>query len=151
MGSVIDYRKCPQCGGFLYNEWYYKTGEEFEHCNRCGRWEEIRFPENEDEKKLVDQSGLLKKSATGFGRCLIMFTSGFGHSFSLSEPYSEEIEKWYTETMKDKEVDPEQSYLTRWDEETGKIVVVHGKDPGLYDDFEKGESEECSSAENTDS
>lgn len=77
-----------------------------------------------------------------------MGVNGAGQSFSLSEPYSEEIEKWYMETMKDENVDPENSYLTRWDEETGQLIVVHGKDPGLYDDFETEADEECSSAEN---
>lgn len=78
-----------------------------------------------------------------------MSVNGVGRSFSLSEPYSEEIEKWYMDAMKDENVDSEGSYLTRWDEETEQLIVVHGKDPGLYDDYETEVDEECSSAEDT--
>lgn len=149
MGSVINYYKCPQCGGIVYNDWYYTAGEEYENCSRCGRWAEIRHPENDEERKLVDKSGLLHRSGMGYGRCSIMSVNGVGRSFSLSEPYSEEIEKWYMDAMKDENVDSEGSYLTRWDEEIEQLIVVHGKDPGLYDDYETEVDEECSSAEDT--
>ena len=36
MGSVIGIDKCPRCGGLLHNEYWYKTGEERNFCERCG-------------------------------------------------------------------------------------------------------------------
>lgn len=36
MGSVIDYIACPNCGTEAYNDFYYKTGEEYINCNNCG-------------------------------------------------------------------------------------------------------------------
>ncbi len=36
MGSVIDYIECPHCGQEAYNDFYYKTGEEYVICNHCG-------------------------------------------------------------------------------------------------------------------
>ena len=36
MGSVIDYIECPKCGGEAYDEFYYKSGEEFIVCPDCG-------------------------------------------------------------------------------------------------------------------
>jgi hypothetical protein len=36
MGSVIDYIECPNCGQEAYNDFYYKTGEEYTSCNSCG-------------------------------------------------------------------------------------------------------------------
>lgn len=36
MGSVIDYIACPNCGTEAYNDFYYKTGEEYTNCNNCG-------------------------------------------------------------------------------------------------------------------
>jgi Zn ribbon nucleic-acid-binding protein len=36
MGSVIDYIECPNCGQEAYNDFYYKTGEEYTACNSCG-------------------------------------------------------------------------------------------------------------------
>ncbi len=144
MGSVIDYKKCPQCGGVVYDEYYYKSGEENAVCLRCGRWADVRLPTDEKElAKDPEKIRYLVSKGEGLGRCTIAFTNGVSRSFSLGEPYSEEIEKWYMEAMKDENVDPEKSYLTRWDAETGQLVVVHGKDPGLYDDeIDEAEDEE---------
>ena len=36
MGSVIDYIECPNCGCEAYDDFYYKTGEEYTNCNNCG-------------------------------------------------------------------------------------------------------------------
>lgn len=36
MGSVIDYIECSHCGGEAYDDYYYKTGEEYINCNNCG-------------------------------------------------------------------------------------------------------------------
>lgn len=36
MGSVIDYIECPNCKHEAYDDFYYKTGEEYINCNNCG-------------------------------------------------------------------------------------------------------------------
>jgi len=36
MGSVISDIECPNCGQEAYNDFYYKTGEEYINCNNCG-------------------------------------------------------------------------------------------------------------------
>jgi hypothetical protein len=36
MGSVIDYIACPNCKCEAYDDFYYKTGEEYISCNNCG-------------------------------------------------------------------------------------------------------------------
>lgn len=37
MGSVIEYIDCPNCGSpDCFDDFYYKTGEEYINCNRCG-------------------------------------------------------------------------------------------------------------------
>ena len=41
MGSVIDYIECPHCGQEAYIDFYYKTGEEYINCNKCGYQENI--------------------------------------------------------------------------------------------------------------
>lgn len=135
MSSVCDYYKCPQCGGLAYNEYYLRTRAESEFCFRCGRWTKMKLPSTAEEKALLlPGEARITQSGFGYGRCSIAGKNGVGRSFSLSEPYSEEIEKWYQEAMSDETVDPETSYLTRWDEETKQVIVVHGKDPGLYED-----------------
>jgi hypothetical protein len=36
MGSIIDYIECPNCKHEAYNDFYYKTGEEYTNCGNCG-------------------------------------------------------------------------------------------------------------------
>jgi hypothetical protein len=36
MGSVIDYIECPNCKEEAFNDFYYKTGEEYTCCQHCG-------------------------------------------------------------------------------------------------------------------
>ena len=36
MGSIIDYIECPNCTQEAYDDFYYKTGEEYVNCNSCG-------------------------------------------------------------------------------------------------------------------
>jgi Zn ribbon nucleic-acid-binding protein len=36
MGSVIDYIECPHCEHEAYDDFYYKTGEEYINCQNCG-------------------------------------------------------------------------------------------------------------------
>lgn len=52
MGSVIDYIECPNCKTEAYNEFYYKTGEEYVNCNNCGYHYSATI-KNRD-KKIVD-------------------------------------------------------------------------------------------------
>ena len=41
MGSIIDYIECPNCGEEAFMELYYKTGEEYTFCPKCGYTKEI--------------------------------------------------------------------------------------------------------------
>ena len=37
MGSTISNEKCSQCGGIYVIDYYYRTGEEYQFCQRCGK------------------------------------------------------------------------------------------------------------------
>lgn len=144
MGSVTEYEKCPQCGGVVCHEYYFKTGEETEVCLRCGRWAQVLLPSSKEEwaKLLLGEKFLIRKGE-GLGRCCIRTTAGVGESFSLGEPYSDALDEWYMRTMKEDSVDQESSYLTKWDVRTAQVIAVHGNDPGLYDDEFGTEEDAC--------
>lgn len=36
MGSVLDFIECPNCKHEAFDDFYYKTGEEYIGCNNCG-------------------------------------------------------------------------------------------------------------------
>lgn len=116
MSSVVDYKKCPRCGGVMYYEFNCRTGEEYGICDRCG----ANYGFEEDNES--------------FGRCYIQFNNGVGRSFSLAEPVNDKVKSWYEEQIKREDVDPDKSYLMAWDTVKKEIVVVYGNDPGSYDD-----------------
>jgi len=50
MGSVIDYIECPNCKSpDCYDDFYYKTGEEYVHCSDCGYSKSVTI-KNRDKK-----------------------------------------------------------------------------------------------------
>lgn len=51
MGSVIDYIECPDCGSEAYDEFYYKSGEEYITCNHCGYNRRFYISNIEDQDK----------------------------------------------------------------------------------------------------
>lgn len=53
MGSVIDYIDCPNCKSpDCYDDFYYKTGEEYIHCSDCGYTKSLTIKNR--EKKLSE-------------------------------------------------------------------------------------------------
>ena len=57
MGSVIDYIDCPKCGNESYNEFYYKSGEEYIFCDHCGYTRKF-FIDNWDDKDKKQEDAL---------------------------------------------------------------------------------------------
>lgn len=59
MGSVISGVRCPNCGNEdAYNEYYYKSDEEFTLCDKCGYSYE-RWIAKKDDKAVYDINGCL--------------------------------------------------------------------------------------------
>jgi len=48
MGSVIDYIECPNCKQEAFSDFYYKTGEEYVNCNKCGYHYSSTYKRNDD-------------------------------------------------------------------------------------------------------
>jgi Zn ribbon nucleic-acid-binding protein len=56
MGSIIDYIACPNCGQEAYNDYYYKTGEEYINCQKCGYHYSATY-KTDDKGKFVTKDG----------------------------------------------------------------------------------------------
>jgi Zn ribbon nucleic-acid-binding protein len=56
MGSVIDYIECPNCKQEAYNDFYYKTGEEYVNCQNCGYHYSATY-KRDDEGEFVTKDG----------------------------------------------------------------------------------------------
>jgi len=56
MGSVIDYIECPNCKQEAYDDFYYKTGEEYVNCQNCGYHYSATY-KRDDEGEFVTKDG----------------------------------------------------------------------------------------------
>jgi len=81
MGSVIDYIDCPHCGEEAYNDFYYKSGEEYTNCIHCGYQHSVTI-KNRDKNldELTDDDWEVKESPNPFGVCKIKTKDNLGHS-----------------------------------------------------------------------
>ena len=68
MGSVIDYIDCPSCGNEAYNDFYYKTGEEYTNCSHCGYHYSATI-KNRDKKlnELTEEDWEIKELKNPYG------------------------------------------------------------------------------------
>ena len=84
MGSVIDYIECPHCGHEAYNDFYYKTGEEYVICNNCGYHYSSQW-KRDDNGNLITKDGTEDYS---FDNCIM-------ETKELKNPYGAYRIKYY--------------------------------------------------------
>lgn len=143
MGSVIDYISCPDCGTEAYNEFNYKTGEEYISCNACGYFRRFYITNLEEQGK-PQLEGLpwlpeFKIEEThGCGAYKLKPKGFIGYECgSFTQPESEWEFISLVEARKDEIEHAE--YTTFVDGVLNKIVLIEGD---LYNDVhpETGES-----------
>lgn len=65
MGSVINYKECPNCKEEAFSEFYYKTGEEFTGCSSCGYSHTIRLKNRSGD--ISEDNIVVKEIAKPYG------------------------------------------------------------------------------------
>ena len=139
MGSVMDYVECSQCGGAMFTDYYYKSGEEYWICKRCGKHGKVELVRDEERNVIFDERGNPKyceEDVASFG-CAKITIKGHGASLScFNKPITEEDKQAFFKMLEDEKVDKEQSYLSFWNAETGKVEMIYGQDPKLYGEDE---------------
>lgn len=151
MASLIDIIECPQCGGLYSTDYYYRTGEEYRHCVRCGRYEEYVLVRGEDGKPVKGEDEYYQmehKLVEGLGSAKIALKNGFAQISSLTQSVDQGIIDKFHEIMEDPDVDKDESYLSSWDSERKELVMIYGKMPETYAEFNEKISKEESSLEN---
>lgn len=140
MGSVMDWVECPQCGGSMFTDYYYKSSEEYWMCKRCGKHGKVELVRNEEGEVVFDEKGKVDyktEDLDGYG-CAKIAILGHGASFScFNKPITEDDKKAFFEKLEEENVDKERSYLSFWNEETQKIEMLYGEAPKPF-----GEDEE---------
>lgn len=150
MGSVIDYEKCPRCGGILSTEFNYKTFEEWKSCSRCGRREGWSYLRDENGAVILGDDGTPQKEIEdipGFGAAYLQFDT-IGVCYPLMKPDDTELKKaFYEELQNNNNLIKERCYLTVWDDATGDVKAEYGALPETFDDFEKSHANDGSEEE----
>lgn len=146
MGSVIDYTRCPQCGGVYYRDFNYRSLEEFCACSRCGKTESLSIERDSDGNAILDEGGkphYVEDSHFGFGAARIMKTTGIGTVLHFGEPVDKETNALFHEALhSNQDIDEANCYLTSWDSDKGDVIALFGEVPPLYSEEE---DEECDS------
>ena len=148
MTGVIDEAACPQCGyEHAYTEFQTRTFEEVTICTLCGyrSWTRTLI---DRKRSAADSQGrqffkrrkhgdLVQRffERKGYGTCCLRSPHGVASLYSFSKPLhpaqqQEMITAIQTGRVADKELDPNRSYLTEWDEASNKVVLVAGTLPG---------------------
>ena len=146
MGSVIDYTSCPQCGGEYYNDWNYRTGEEYRFCCRCGKTESWSIKRDSEGEACFDENQKLcyiEESHFGFGVAKFARANGIGTLMCASEPVDQELISDFLKTLEtEPDLDKSQCYLTAWDAEKREVIAIYGKVPPLYEEEAESEADQ---------
>lgn len=145
MGSVIDYEACPKCKGLMMTDTYYKSGEEYHFCYRCGyhlAWEMKR--DDNGEIIFINQNGFevpdMKETIyEGHGSYRIMPKEGAGQSGGFDEPITQEQIDEFEKIFNQDDVDQSTSYLIRFEDGNAEILFGNPPDDVLlsFDEFDK--------------
>lgn len=139
MGSVINYIKCPQCGGVMVCDFDYHSTEEFRWCKRCGKKQSWYFERDKNYKIVLDenQKPIPKEEDTfGYGYMFLVTRRGIGSGYCLEHPATQEDVETFLKSLEDEydAIDKRKCYFTYWDVESSTIKSHYGKIPGDYVD-----------------
>jgi hypothetical protein len=126
MSSVLDSITCRQCGYTQATvDFDCRTSEEETSCRRCGHHESWTAKRDQDGT----HRGWTHEINKGFGALWYRGKGaiGFAGLFLNSAQELADAEKWLSERLDKGEVEPDSSYLTRWNPETKQVELVIGK------------------------
>lgn len=131
MASIMYAVKCPCCERSAFEDDYYKTGERYTFCMRCG------FNYTKTIKTYTEKSLEYKEETyAGQGVFVLMKKDGSRKSMMLNKTITDEDLQKYTAEYMDDEVNKEDSYLVTFKE--GKFTIVLGTPPeNFYLPFEE--------------
>ena len=134
MGSVVDYIKCPKCGGIMFTDYNYNTGEELRMCKRCGTTESLFIKRDNEGKAILNRKGKPKyvyKKRRGYGVAFIALKSGDGEYHCFKNRFF--TKKRFLEYLENPDIDKNECYLTRVNF-FNKVKVEYGASE-LYDEL----------------
>ena len=132
MGSVQSEMKCPQCGGYMFTDYYYKTDEEYRFCTCCGKYESWTVIRDNAGKAVLKKNGKAKYkhiSRKGYGCARIAFDDGISQVHHFSRPLRKKDKDEFFRILGSEGIDKGESYLLKWDEKSKTVIPIHGQIP----------------------
>jgi hypothetical protein len=147
MTGVIDEDTCPQCGNpHAYTEYQTRTFEDWLFCMRCGyeagtrtlidRKRSAADPEGHQFFKLRKDGRFIQRQyeRRGHGVCCLRSPGGICTILRNDKPLNSTRRDEIAAAIRsgkwgERQLDPDASYLTVWDEATGTVQVAAGSLP----------------------
>ena len=124
MSSYIGYEDCPRCGEKGAYEFNCRSREEWFQCFFCGYHFETEIIIDQEKSSEQDPPFICHKhEIKGLGSFGIKFKDGITQFGSIGP---EDTFSRFMEILKDPDVDPDGSYLTKYDEESKKVEYLIG-------------------------
>jgi len=93
MGSIIDYIECPNCTHEAYDDFYYKTGEQYVNCNNCGyHYSAVIINHDKNLNELTDNDWKITEIKNPYGAFIIQCYDQVGYicgSVSSEESFNQ--------------------------------------------------------------
>ena len=142
MGSVMSYVECPQCRRPAFNDFYYRTGEEYTMCFSCGYRHKIvalrdRKSGNGRKLKLRKDGRPIYREYERMGAGCLKVRGEKAAELIAPPPNTnwDKIAKEYQIVMTQPDVNEEESYLVRWHADRKEFEVLFGNpDLSLFSD-----------------
>ncbi|WP_088007084.1 hypothetical protein [Indiicoccus explosivorum] len=120
MASNMYATECPQCGRSAIVDEYYKRGDRYLTCWRCGYCHTVENRAFHEK----DGVGFEEEVCPGFG-VFVWRGKKDGYQITMLGKFDEALEREYMEKFHEEGTDQETSYFVRYDE--GRFKVLAGK------------------------
>lgn len=131
MASNIYAVKCPCCGRSAIEDYYYKTGEQYTFCLRCG-YNYSKTIKNHTNNSIEYR----EEKNDGNGVFIVVFKDGIRKNMMFNNVTDEQLEK-HKATFIDDKVNQEKSYLVSYKD--GVFTILLGNPPKnfhlLFDEY----------------
>jgi predicted nucleic-acid-binding Zn-ribbon protein len=121
--TKVERLNCPRCGENAYlrcSDLEYIDALKFHFCIKCGYPDTGNEPV--DPEKGVTQVDDIPK--TFYGLCCLKLRNGCTEYYSFSGDTTDEIVSWFTSVLREPDIDPNGSYLNKWDRKSKTILRI---------------------------
>lgn len=126
MGSIIEYAKCQTCEGVMVSDVFYRTGEEYSHCMRCGMVRNCELKRDDSNALVKNDKGQVLFDYTrleGYGVYGIYNHEGVSELGVFNRPITEDMIENFRQLFDNEGTDQERSYVAKWEDGNQNVIL----------------------------